>query len=387
MATPSLGRTLPHTPPLYQSAVYDVPDLDALDRMMQGDEPGFMYARDAHPNAVHLAAELTKLENADWGFVTASGMAALSAAILGNVSSGDHVLASDSLYGRTNRLLRNELSRFGIETEFIDFSNLKMVETCLEKHPKLVIAETISNPMLRLIDLPRLADLTHQSGSKLLVDNTFATPLLCRPLELGADLVMESLTKIINGHGDVTLGFIGGKDKTQINLMTQLISTWGFSANPFDCWLCLRGLDSLRLRLDASTKNAFELALWLDSLPAVKRVVYPNRTDHPDHLLAIRDFAAGAGHVFSFEFAGGRDAVNRFMRQVPEITFTPSLGDLCTTISHPYSTSHRYEPEENKLALGITPGLVRVSVGIERIEDLRILFERGLCLAGRDSSN
>ena len=195
-------------------------------------------------------------------------------------------------------------------------------------------------------------------------------------------MVMESLTKMISGHGDVTLGFLAGIEESLTGPLSKLISTWGLSANPFDCWLCERGLASLDLRMRASTANALQLALWLSSHPAVKKVHYPNRPDHPDHPLALRDFPGGAGCVLSFEFAGGRAAVNRFMRGVPEITFSPSLGDIRTTISHPFSTSHRYDADAAKLAQGITPGLVRLSVGVESPEDLRKWLERGLRLAG-----
>ncbi|WP_020472056.1 trans-sulfuration enzyme family protein [Zavarzinella formosa] len=382
MAFPPLGPTRPHTTPLFQSAVYDVPDLDALDRVMNGEEPGFFYARDAHPNARNLASQLALLEKGTWGFVTASGMAAISASLLAYVSGGDRILASNRLYGRTNRLMKTELARFGVTASFVDCNDLISLEVALQTPTKALIVETISNPLLRVVDLPALIEVCHRHGAKVIVDNTFATPVLCRPLEMGADMVMESLTKIISGHGDVTLGLLAGNDAATGESLVQLISTWGFSANPFDCWMCERGLGSLPLRMNASTQNAKELAEWFDASGLVKQVHYPNRPSHPDFALAGRLFPNGAGHMLCIELGGGREAVNCFMRAVPEITFSPSLGDLHTTISHPDTTSHRYDSTEEKLAQGITPGLIRVSVGIEPQEHLRNLFEKGLRLAG-----
>ncbi len=381
MPLPPLGPTVPHTTPLYQSAVYDVPDLDALDRVMTGQEPGFFYARDAHPNAKQLAAKLAVLEGAQWAFVTASGMAALSASLLACVSAGGRVVASNRLYGRTNRLLTDELGRFGVETAFVDCNDLAAVAAALKKPTKVVMVETISNPLLRVVDLPALSEICHRHGAKVIVDNTFATPVLCRPLAMGADIVMESLTKMVSGHGDVTLGLLAGNDAATAVTLTQLISTWGFSANPFDCWLCERGLPTLDLRLTTAARTAMELARWFDTQPGVTAIYHPNRPDHPEYSLAQRLFPAGAGHMLCIELADGRDAVNKFMRAVPEITFSPSLGDVHTTISHPDTTSHRYEPAAEKLAAGITPGLIRVSVGIEPLDRLQNLFAQGLRVA------
>src|SRR5262245_33214173 len=210
--TPNLGPVGHVVPPLYPASVYVVPDLDALDAIYSGDSPGYIYARDGHPNAHHLAAELTRLEGGNWGVVTGSGMGSVTAALLAVVAAGDRVVASDKLYGKTTKLLRHELSRFGVATTFVDTADLSAVRAALAEPAKLVLAETLSNPLCRVADVPALAELAHRAGARLLIDNTFATPVLCRPIALGADLVVESLTKMIGGHSDVTLGFLTGTD-------------------------------------------------------------------------------------------------------------------------------------------------------------------------------
>ena len=251
----SLGASIPLVQPLYQSSVYTLPDLDALDRIMNAEEPGYIYARDAHPNGRHLAALLAPLEEAEWALVTSSGMSALSAIFLATLSPGQRVVASTRLYGRTTQLLSQELARYGVKTEYVDTNDLAAMEASLGTPTRLVLVETLSNPLLRVADIPALAKLSHAAGARLVVDNTFATPVLTRPLAMGADLVMESLTKMIGGHSDITLGLVAGRDDL-LQELTQVASIWGLSANPFDCWLTERGLATLDLRMHAATRNA-----------------------------------------------------------------------------------------------------------------------------------
>jgi cystathionine beta-lyase/cystathionine gamma-synthase len=362
---PSRSST-PLVPPLYQSSVYTLPDLDALDRIMNAEEHGFIYARDGHPNAAELAAELCSVEGGKWGLVCGSGMASLSVAILGLVKSGDRIVASNRLYGRTNALLRQELKRFGVETTFVDCNDLDEVKKSLEIPTALVLVETISNPLLRVVDIPELARICHQQNTKLIVDNTFATPLLFRPLAEGADIVMESLTKMISGHADVTLGFIAGIDENLFPTMSQICSIWGFSSNPFDCWLTHRGLATLELRMKAATTNACHVSNWLQQHSSISRVIYPGLSNHPDTTLSQRLLPQGCGNMLCFEIKGDhRESVNRFMRNAKGIPFSPSLGNTSTTCSHPWTTSHRYESPKEKTRQGITEGLIRLSVGIE----------------------
>lgn len=372
----SLGPSSPLTPPLYPSAVYTLPDLDALDRILDGQDAGFIYARDAHPNAHRLAAQLARLEGAQWGLITSSGMAAISALVLAMVEQGQRVVASHRLYGRTTQLFQQELPRLGVQSALVDISDLDEVQRVLQTPTRLLFAETMSNPLLRVADLASLARLAHEANCLLVVDNTFATPVLVRPLELGADLVMESLTKMIGGHSDVTLGLVCGNNDMQPEV-SQVSSIWGFAANPFDCWLAERGLSTLGLRMRTASANAAALAEWLSRQPGVTRVVYPGRSDHPDHELAGRLLHGSFGNMLCFDLAGGRDAVNRFMRQAPGIPFSPSLGHTSTTCSHPATTSHRYVSPAEKERQGITEGLVRLSVGVEDVALIQSEMEKG----------
>jgi cystathionine gamma-synthase len=238
--------------------------------------------------------------------------------------------------------------------------------------------ETISNPLLRVVDLESLANLAHKHEALFVVDNTFATPVLCQPLEWGADLVMESITKLISGHSDVTLGMVAGNDDDLFAKLKSTTSIWGFAANPFDCWLAQRGLETMTLRTNAACGNALVLADWLAEQPGVSRVVYPGRSDHPDHVLAGELLGGQFGHMLCFELEGGRDAVNQFIQSAPGIPFSPSLGHTRTTLSYPAGTSHRYAPVTEKKKQGITEGLIRLSVGIEALKEIQAEIGRGL---------
>lgn len=384
MADPlkSLGPTRPLVPPLLQSSVYTLPDLDALDEVMNGEEPGFIYARDAHPNARWLAKALADLEAARWGVVCGSGMAAISAFVLAGIEQGHRIVASRLLYGRTTQLFTQELSRFGVRCDFVDPCDLDEVAGALAEPARFLFVETMSNPLLRVVDVEALAGIARKAGCLLIVDNTFATPVLCKPLELGADFVMESLTKMIGGHSDVTLGFLGGVDEDALTAVQAAMSIWGLASNPFDCWLAERGLATLEVRMRTASANAAVLAQWLRDQPGVRQVFYPGLPDHPDHELAGRLLRGAYGNMLCFELEGGRKAVNRFMRQAPDIPFSPSLGNTTTTLSHPATTSHRYVSAAERKRQGIGDGLIRLSVGIEDGEALQAAMEEGL--AGRD---
>jgi cystathionine gamma-synthase len=373
----AFGSSTPLTPPLYPSAVYTLPDLDALDRILDANEAGFIYARDAHPNARRLAAKLAELEGARWALTTSSGMAAISALVLANIGQGQRVVASNRLYGRTTQLFQQELPRLGMQTTLVDISDLNKVKAALQTPARLLIVETISNPLLCVADLPRLIQLAHDAKCLIVVDNTFATPVLIRPLDLGADFVIESVTKMIGGHSDVTLGLVCGNNDIHAKL-SQVSSIWGFSSSPFDCWLAERGLQTLSLRIKTACTNAAALADWLSHQPAVARVIYPGRADHPDHELARRLLRGGFGNMLCFDLAGGREAVNRFMRLAPGIPFSPSLGHTTTTCSHPATTSHRYVDPAERERQGITDGLVRLSVGVEDLSLIQSEMAKGL---------
>jgi cystathionine gamma-synthase len=310
------------------------------------------------------------------GLVTSSGMAAISAIVLATVQQTQRVITSHRLYGRTTQLFHQELPRFNVQTTFVDTNDLEQVRQALQTPARLLFVETLSNPLLRVADVPTLARLAHEAGCLLVVDNTFATPVLLRPVELGADFVMESLTKMIGGHGDVTLGLVCASNDMQPEV-NQVSSIWGFASNPFDCWLTERGLSTLALRMKTASANAAALAEWLVEQPGVTRVVYPGRTDHPDHELAGRLLGGVFGNMLCFDLAGGREAVNRFMRQAPGVPFSPSLGHTTTTCSHPATTSHRYTSPAEKERQGITEGLVRLSVGVEDLSRIKEEMSRG----------
>jgi cystathionine beta-lyase/cystathionine gamma-synthase len=344
---------------------------------MDQEEPGYFYARDAHPNAHDLAQDLAEIEDGAWAVVCASGMAAISGIALTQLNQGDRIVASNRLYGRTTQLFMQEFARYGVRCELVDCNDLEAVRTALSKPARMLFVETVSNPLLRVVDIPSLAEITLQHNCLLVVDNTFATPVLTKPLRLGADLVMESLTKMIGGHSDVTLGAVSGSGDLFAGLST-LVSVWGLAPNPFDCWLTQRGIPTLALRVRAASANAQVLAEWLSSHPRVARVVYPGLLDHSDHALAGRILSGGYGHMLCFELAGGREAVNRFVRRAPGIPLSPSLGHTFTTVSHPASTSHRYVSLAEKRRQGISDGLIRVSVGVEEFQQIREEMARGL---------
>jgi cystathionine beta-lyase/cystathionine gamma-synthase len=378
MDTPSLGNAAPLVPPLYQSSVYTLPDLDALDSILDGAKPGFIYARDGHPNARFLAARLAEMEGAAWAVICGSGMAAISAILLATVQQGHRIVAGNRLYGRTVQLLDQELARYGIRTEFVDCNDLEAVARALDTETRVLFVETMSNPLLRIVDIPALAKLCRRTGARLVIDNTFATPVLTRPLEMGADIVMESLTKMIAGHSDVTLGAVCGTDPALLPQISAAVSIWGLAAGPFDCWLAERGLSTLNVRLRTAAANTALLAEWLTGQRGVKRVVYPALTDHPDHGLAGKMLRGACGNMLCFELEGGREAVNRFMRKARGIPFSPSLGDTSTTLSHPGTTSHRYVSAAEKKRQGIGDGLIRLSVGIEDLDVIQQEMDKGL---------
>jgi cystathionine beta-lyase/cystathionine gamma-synthase len=268
------------------------------------------------------------------------------------------------------RLFTREAARLGITTSVVDTCDVASVAANFTEQTRLVVVETISNPLLRVADIAALAEAAHHRGAGLLVDNSFASPTVCRPLDLGADLVMESITKIINGHSDVMLGWLGGRAETWAHV-ADLQSTWGFFASPWDCWLASRGLSTLHLRAERAAQNAQLVAEMLAARKDLTEVSYPGLLSHPDHELAQRQFGNLYGNIVTFTLSGGTDAARRLIAAAAEtIPFCPSLGELCTTISHPESTSHRTLPAQARADQGITGGMIRLSVGIESAEEI-----------------
>jgi cystathionine beta-lyase/cystathionine gamma-synthase len=363
--------TTPHAPPIYPASVWACESPQQADSLLAGREPGYIYQRDGHPNAHLLAEKLKRLHSAECGAVTASGMGALAAALLSQLQMGDHAVVGSRMYGKTLSLFMSEAQRLGIEVSTVDTCDLAAVSAALRPNSKLLLAETIANPLLEVADIAALAEIAHQKNTKLLIDNTFATPILCRPQELGADLVMESLTKSLNGHSDVILGFLGGREDVWQRVPT-VISTWGLASGPFECWLAERGLATAHLRIERACQNAIAAAEYLQSQSLkIATVHYPGLPNHPQHSLAQKQFGQLFGTIVTFRLAGGRAAADAFIAAARNIPFCPSLGELSTTLSHPETTSHRGLTADQRTALGITGGTIRLSVGTESIEFIR----------------
>lgn len=368
------SASLPVAPPLYPSVVYASPSADALDAQYEGRLAGYTYAREGHPNADMLAEKIDWLEGGGGGLITSSGMAAISAMFLGLLSRGDHVLAGDQLYGRSLRMLTQDLPRLGIEISFADAGDADAMAAALRPNTRIILVEAVSNPTLRVADMQGIADLAARSEALLAVDNTFTTPAMFRPLESGADIVINSITKFLAGHSDVTLGYVTARDADHRQAMRDAAVTWGLTPSPFDCWLADRGLHSFDLRFAAAERSAATIADHLSGyIPGgrgISRVLYPGRADHPDHHRAQTLFGGRYGNMVTFEIDGARPQVNAFIAAAAGIPFAPTLGDIGSTLSHPASSSHRGLSADGRAALGIGEGMFRLSVGIEPVEML-----------------
>ncbi len=361
-------KSRPTVPPIYQTSVFSFDTLAGVEDAFSGEPGAFVYSRYGNPSLDALEHTLAALEGAEAALVSSSGMAAITTAIMGLCSAGDHVIATQDIYGGTQVLLARDLARFGIDVSFVDMTDLAKVEASVRKHTRLFFAETISNPLMKLVDIRALARIKNAYGIDMVVDNTFAGPTLCQPLALGADLVMESLTKYINGHSDVTGGALAGS-RSIIDRLRPLHINMGGVPSPFDSWLTMRGIKTLPLRMRQHCHNALELAVFLASQPRVTRVYYPGLPGHPQHQLA-REQMSGFGGMLSFVVEGGRYSVDRVIRRLQLVEFVPSLAGVATTLSHPAQTSHRGLTGTERIRLGIDDGLIRVSVGIEDIADI-----------------
>ncbi len=363
--------------PIYPSSVFKFADLDAYEQALKNPGEEFIYARDGHPNAILTANQINKLHGSEWGIVTGSGMGSISAVFIGILSAGDRIIAGKRLYGRTLKILQKDFSRFNISCDLVDECNTNELEKSLSKPAAIIFLESITNPTLRVPNLKEIANLAKKNNTLVVVDNTFATPLLFKPLQHGADIIIESLTKIMCGHSDVTMGYVGG-DKTTEERITKAVKDIGFHASPFDCWLISRSLETLELRLKASCINASKLANWLKLTHPNIRVDYPGLESHFDYQIAKYQFGDYPGHLLAIEIPMGREGVNRFLRAAKNIPFCPSLGHSSTSCSHSWSTSHRQLTPEEKIGLTITEGLLRISVGHEPIEIILQEFKTGL---------
>ena len=377
--TLSDSASTPVVTPLMPSVVYASETPDQLDAQYEGHLTGYTYAREGHPNADVLARRIDAMEGAPQpGLMVGSGMAAVTAVLLGLCKAGDHVVGGDQLYGRSLRMMRDDLPRLGIDTSLADPTDVNAVEAALRPNTRLVLIEVVSNPTLRIADVEGIAELCRQKGVLLVIDNTFTTPRAVQPFSLGADVVLHSVTKLLAGHSDVTLGWVAARDAAHQKAIYDFAVTTGMTPSPFDCWLAERGLMSFDLRFDRAETNADRLADHLAQAPGVKRVLYPTRQDHPDSARAQGLLRGRGCNMVSFELEGRREVANAFARGADQVAFAPTLGDVGTTLSHPASSSHRGLTPEARAAQGMTEGFFRVSVGLEDPDQLIAAFDAGL---------
>jgi cystathionine beta-lyase/cystathionine gamma-synthase len=358
----------PLAPPISTAAVHVYDDLDDYDAAARGERPGHFYGRNSNENRSMLERAVADLEGAESGVAAASGMAALHLAILALAPKPTTIVATRELYGGTLNLLRQDFEPLGYEAHFVDMQDLDAVDRALTG-AGLLIAETITNPMCRVVDVAAIARMARGRGVPLLVDNTFATPILCRPIELGAHVVMHSATKYIGGHSDLIAGVVVGDEGMMAAARSRSIRT-GATLGAFDAWLALRGLRTLEVRMRRHSENSLALARALQSTAGVTTVHHPLLDGSPSAAAAHRLLPDGSGGMMAFDLDGGREAVQRMMSRFRMVAFAASLGGVETTISYPAITSHRGLTPEERAELGVGPGTVRVSVGIEAAEDI-----------------
>jgi O-succinylhomoserine sulfhydrylase len=341
-----------------------------------GAEAGPIYARFTNPGVNMFEERLAALEGAERCVAFASGMAAILATVMGLMKAGEHVVASRSIFGSTVQLFQNILGRFGIETSFVSPTDASEWRAAVKTNTRLFFVESPSNPLTEVSDIRALADIAHQAGAWLAVDNCFCTPSLQRPLQLGADIVIHSATKYLDGQGRVLGGAVLG-EKALMEGVYTFLRTAGPTLSAFNAWVLLKGLETLSLRMQAHSAHALELATWLETHAGVARVFYPGLPSHPQHALAMRQQRSGGG-IVAFEVAGGKEAAWQVIDATRIMSITANLGDTRTTITHPASTTHSRMTPEQRAAAGIGDGLIRIAVGLEHPGDLIADLDRGL---------
>ena len=373
---------VPTSVPIYQTATFASADADELGRVAGDPRSGYAYSRISNPTTTALGDTYAELAGGEAGIALASGMGAIHAALSSLLHAGDRIVAPVALYGSTRAQLLRTFGGFGVRVDIVDTTDLDAVEAALAAAPTAVLyAETIANPTTLVSDHTALAGLAHRHGAAYVVDNTFASPYVCRPLELGADLVVESATKFLGGHSDVIAGVVAGSAE-RVALVQRVQIDTGATLGPFEAFLVLRGILTLAIRAERHAATAAALAGWLERQEGVRSVLYPGLPSHPQHAVATRQFRPGvAGGMLAFEVEGGRDAGRAIIdaMRLPELT--ASLGSVHTIVVHPPSTSQRQSSEAELLEAGITPGLLRVSVGLEDLEDLQADFADALVVA------
>ncbi len=342
----------------------------------KGEQPGPIYARFTNPTVQMMEARLAALEGAERCVAFASGMASILATVMGLMKAGEHVVASRSIFGSTVQLFTNILGRFGIETTYVSPTDPAEWRAAVKPNTKLFFVESPSNPLTEVSDIRALADIAHEAGAWLAVDNCFCSPALQQPLKLGADIVIHSATKYLDGQGRVLGGAVLGSQALMEGVYTFL-RTAGPTLSAFNAWVILKGMETLALRMDAHSKNALALAQWLEGQPQVARVLYPGLPSHPQHQLAMAQQKTGGG-IVAFDLKGGQAAAWKLIDATRLLSITANLGDTKTTITHPATTTHSRMTPEQRAAAGIGDGLVRIAVGLESVADIQADLARGL---------
>lgn len=341
-----------------------------------GEQPGNIYSRFTNPTVTMFEERLAALEGAEQCVATASGMSAILACVMGQLKAGDHIVASQSLFGAITNLFSNIIKRFGVETTYVSAIDIAEWQAAVRPNTRLFFLESPSNPLTEISDIAAIAKVAKKCGALLVVDNCFCSPALQRPLELGADMVIHSATKYLDGQGRVLGGAVLGSKKN-LEGVFQFLRTAGPTMSAFNAWVFLKGMETLKLRMDAHSANALAVAHWLEAQPNVQRVYYPGLPSHPQHALAMRQQKTGGG-IVSFEVKGGKQAAWRLIDATRMVSITANLGDTKTTITHPATTTHARITPEARAAAGITDGLIRVAVGLEAVVDIQNDLARGL---------
>jgi len=364
---------------LFLTSSFVQPDAATAAARFANEEEAFIYSRFSNPTVTMMERRLAAMEGTTGCIGTASGMAAILMLILALLKSGDHVVCSQSVFGSTIKLFQ-DFARFGVETSFVSQTDVGDWRAAMRPNTKLLFAETPTNPLTEVCDIAALADVAHAGGALLVVDNCFCSPALQRPAALGADMVMHSGTKYLDGQGRVIAGALCGPVELIDAKFVPVMRSAGLTLSPFNAWVVLKGLETLSVRMQAQSARALELARWLEEHPKVERVFYPGLASHPQHALAMAQQAGVGGAVTSFVVRGGRAAAFTVIDATEVCSITTNLGDTKTTVSHPASTSHGRLSEEQRAAAGITQGMIRVAVGLDDVEDIRVDLDRGLAL-------
>jgi O-succinylhomoserine sulfhydrylase len=366
-----------HSEPIFPTSSFVFKSAAQAAARFAGDEEGNIYARFTNPTVRNFEQRLAALEGGESCVATASGMAAILSTCLGLLQSGDHIVSSRSIFGTTSVLFERYMGKFGVGTTFVDLTDITCWEQAVQKNTRLLFLETPSNPLTEVADIRMLADLAHANDALLVVDNCFCTPALQQPLRMGADIIIHSATKYLDGQGRIVGGaVVGDKDKVGKDVF-GVIRSGGPSLSPFNAWVALKGLETLSLRMKAHSENAFKLAMFLEDHAQVEKVFYPGLESHPQYALA-RSQQSDSGGIVSFQVKGGKEQAWNVVDQTRMLSITANLGDTKSTITHPATTTHGRLSLEQRQASGISDNLIRVAVGLEAIEDIQLDISRGL---------